>query len=236
MLSQDYPHLEWVVVDGLSGDQSALDIETNSPAIHRLIREKDDGIADAFNKGIAAASGEAMIFINAGDSFESHDSLSTLVRLWNRDRHGWFAGSARFMTEAGQEMYVRDVGGLSPLRLVDRGCRVVHSSVLIDSALIRSFGGYDVSYRSAMDFDLWVRLISRGFLPQQSSLIASRFYLGGTSSSYSGFEEELRSLRENGLLGARARLWMTARKRAVSRLGKIKRYRLAYEIKERFIK
>lgn len=235
VLAQNYPHLEWVVIDGLSKDQSAIDIEICVSSIQKLIREKDHGIADAFNKGIDAATGDAMVFMNAGDTFEGPDSLSKMVQLWDRGRYGWFAGSARFMTEAGQEMYVRDVSQFSPERLVNRGCRIVHSSVLIDSALIRSFGGYDLTYRSAMDFDLWVRLISRNLLPQQSALVASRFYLGGTSNGYSGFEEELRSLRDNGMLNAQAELWMTARKKAVSNLKMVKHSSLAYKLKERFL-
>lgn len=236
VLAQDYPHLEWVVIDALSNDRSANDIESSVSSISCLIREKDQGIADAFNKGVDVATGEALVFMNAGDTFDGPTSLSQMVQNWDRARFGWIACGGRFMTEAEEQVYLRDVSGFAPMALVARGCRIIHASVMIETTLIRSFSGYDLAYRSAMDFDLWVRLISRQFLPQQSSLIASRFYLGGTSTSYSGFGEELRSLEHNGLLTPQAKMWMTARKQAVSRLQGLKRFGLVYKLKERLVK
>ena len=235
VLAQDYPDLEWLVIDGLSEDRSADDIAASIARIDHLIREKDHGISDAFNKGMEAASGDALLFMNAGDTFDSPTSLSQMVQAWDRAHFGWIACGGRFMTETEEQLYIRDVSGCSPVELVARGCRVVHSSVLIETALVRSFSGYDLAYRSAMDFDLWVRLIARHFLPQQSPLITSKFYLGGTSTGYSGFGEELKSLRHNGMLTPQARLWMTARKQAVSRFQGLKRFNVVYRLKERLL-
>jgi hypothetical protein len=83
-----------------------------------------------------------------------------------------------------------------------------------------------------MDFDLWVRLIARGFMPQLSPLITANFYLGGTSDTYSGFAEEIRSLSDNRLASPQALRWMRLRKALVLRLGSLKRYPWAYRLKE----
>ncbi|WP_168734773.1 glycosyltransferase [Deinococcus sp. KSM4-11] len=233
--AQTYPDLEWVVIDSVSTDDSAAAVRAATPDIDTLVVEKDDGIADAFNKGIALATGEATVFLNAGDTFSSPEALAQMVAAWNQDKYDWLCAGAHFM-QNGQIAFTRDLTTLPVDALVMRGCLIVHPSVILKTVLLRSFSGYDARYRSAMDFDLWVRLISRGFLPQQSALITSNFYLGGTSTSYSGFAEELQSLTNNGLARRRDLMLMRIRKAVVTRLGALRRYRALYRLKERLFR
>ena len=58
---------------------------------------------------------------------------------------------------------------------------VFHQAVLCKRSLLVSLGGFDVGLKTAMDYDLWVRLIVGGHQPQLSSVFVSRFYQGGTS-------------------------------------------------------
>jgi len=72
---QSYKHFEWIVVDGGSLDGTAEEVmRLHSPTIKR-ISEADGGIYDAMNKGVALASGEYVVFMNAGDVFSSPDVL-----------------------------------------------------------------------------------------------------------------------------------------------------------------
>jgi glycosyltransferase involved in cell wall biosynthesis len=71
VLAQSYPNIEYLVIDGGSDDGSVELIEQFGPRIHHCVSESDRGIYDAMNKGARAATGEWVIFMNAGDRF--HD-------------------------------------------------------------------------------------------------------------------------------------------------------------------
>lgn len=72
---QDYPNLEYVIVDGGSTDGSIELIRNNADKVGRYVSEKDRGIYDAMNKGVAMSGGEWVIFMNAGDCFATDDVL-----------------------------------------------------------------------------------------------------------------------------------------------------------------
>jgi glycosyltransferase involved in cell wall biosynthesis len=69
VLNQTYQPIEYIVVDGLSTDGTLAIIEKYKAGISKIISEKDDGIYDAMNKGLAAATGDYVIFMNSGDEF-----------------------------------------------------------------------------------------------------------------------------------------------------------------------
>lgn len=75
---QDYENMEYIIIDGTSKDKTLDIIKTYSEKISLLISEPDKGIYDAMNKGIDAASGEWIFFLNAGDVFYSDNTLSKI--------------------------------------------------------------------------------------------------------------------------------------------------------------
>lgn len=231
VLSQTYNNLEWVVVDGGSEDESMDEILRSRELIDILIIEKDRGISHAFNKGINIATGDALIFLNSGDTFSRADALQDIFQAWNMNDKGWICGGGYIVDEDSLSVK-RELGKHSPESLIQNGCKIFHASVLIRTDLIRSFGGYSESYKSAMDFDLWVRLISRGFEPQIWHGIISEFHLGGISGAYSGYEEEIRSLEHNGMLRYSSRIRMALRKYLTSNLSFLKKNKYIYQIKE----
>lgn len=81
VLSQDYPYVEYLVVDGASNDGTADIIGKFSDRLAYFVSEPDGGIYDAMNKAVSHATGEYVIFMNAGDTFASNDAFSKLVSL-----------------------------------------------------------------------------------------------------------------------------------------------------------
>ncbi len=77
--NQEYPYLEYVVVDGESTDGSLDVIHNNESFITYWTSEPDNGLYDAMNKGKAAASGDYILFLNAGDTFPAEDALRRLL-------------------------------------------------------------------------------------------------------------------------------------------------------------
>lgn len=74
--AQDYPHKEYIIVDGGSTDATLKLLCKYSNIISKQVSEKDRGIYDAMNKGVSMATGEWCVFMNAGDTFAGNDTLS----------------------------------------------------------------------------------------------------------------------------------------------------------------
>ena len=76
-MSQNFPNLEYIIVDGLSIDKTHKIIETFKEQISKIIIEKDNGIYDAMNKGVQEANGDLIGIINSDDYY--NDNAFNLV-------------------------------------------------------------------------------------------------------------------------------------------------------------
>lgn len=79
VLSQTYPNIEYIIIDGGSTDGTKEIIEKYSSKISYWCSEKDNGIYDAMNKGIRKATGEWINFMNSGDCFASENALANVM-------------------------------------------------------------------------------------------------------------------------------------------------------------
>lgn len=102
VLKQTYPNLEYIVIDGNSNDGTCQVIERYADRLAYWVSEPDDGIYDAMNKGICAATGEWVLFMNAGDYFFQPTTVEDVFR-WFDDRSGdyFIVGGARCFTKEG---------------------------------------------------------------------------------------------------------------------------------------
>src|ERR1700761_611826 len=78
VINQTYQNVEYIIVDGLSNDGTLDIIHKYSDKVAKLISEKDEGIYDAMNKGLAAATGDYVIFMNSGDEFYDINTVSNV--------------------------------------------------------------------------------------------------------------------------------------------------------------
>jgi glycosyltransferase involved in cell wall biosynthesis len=83
VLGQDYPHLEYIVIDGGSTDGTLDIVRKYADRISCWRSEKDQGIYDAMNKGLRLATGAWISFMNAGDAFHSADTLTKVFSVPN---------------------------------------------------------------------------------------------------------------------------------------------------------
>lgn len=81
VINQNYKNIEYIVIDGGSMDRTIGIIKQYESHIHYWVSEKDRGIFDAMNKGIDAATGEWISFMNAGDTFSSNSSVADVFSL-----------------------------------------------------------------------------------------------------------------------------------------------------------
>jgi glycosyltransferase involved in cell wall biosynthesis len=79
VLSQDYPNIEYIVIDGKSSDRTMSIIQEYGDRIAIAISEPDKGIYDAMNKGIHLASGEIIGMLNSDDIYMDTHAVSELI-------------------------------------------------------------------------------------------------------------------------------------------------------------
>ncbi len=161
---------EWIIVDGLSDDGTAPYLETLSDA--RIIREKDNGIYDAMNKGIAAADGRYTIFMNAGDQFSDPDILHTLAKAIAAHDPDFLYGDA--LEDDGRYKKAR-----SP-KWIFYGMFTHHQAMLYKTAILKEFR-YDTAYKIAADYDLTVRFLRRATSTHYCPAAICIFESGGIS-------------------------------------------------------
>ncbi|MFO6423833.1 glycosyltransferase family 2 protein [Motilimonas sp. KMU-193] len=172
--NQDYPHIEFIVVDGGSSDGTVDILSSNNNVIDKWISEKDKGIYDAMNKGVKLATGDYVIFMNAGDLFFTPNAVSKCIStLCSSDvlyGNHWVIGARR-------------VNGLQTAKAIEhlnKGMVCSHQSMFFRrSTLIDNPFSFD--YGSAGDYELICRLYSKGFEFNRVDEVIAYYQAGGVS-------------------------------------------------------
>ncbi|HUH98543.1 MAG TPA: glycosyltransferase family 2 protein [Anaerolineales bacterium] len=102
VLSQDYPRLEYIIVDGGSTDGSVDVIRRYAPKLAWWVSEKDHGQTDAINKGFAHAKGEVLAWLNSDDTYEPNAIAPAVRLLQKHPEAGLVYGNANYINEDGR--------------------------------------------------------------------------------------------------------------------------------------
>lgn len=183
--SQDYPHIEHVVVDGASTDGTQDLVRRDGRRVARLLSEPDRGVYDAFNKGLALATGDVVGYLNAGDAYEDRGVISRIAARFESEPVEAVYGDVVITEPAPSHKVLRHYrsGSFAASRL-GWGFMPAHPTLFIRREAYRRVGQYDPSYRIAGDFELCVRLfagqgIRAAYLPE----VLVRMPRGGLSNS-----------------------------------------------------
>lgn len=190
VLQQDYPNLEYLIVDGGSTDNSRAIIEKYAavgpdPFLGRIrwwVSEPDHGQTDAINKGFSHARGEILAWLNSDDTYLPGAVSQAVAYLQAHPEAGMVYGDANLIDESG------GVIGKFPARQTDyqrlrRGyVHIPQQAAFFRAELWRQVGPLDPSFYFAMDYDLWVRLARLSALHYHPRLWANfRLHGGGKS-------------------------------------------------------
>jgi glycosyltransferase involved in cell wall biosynthesis len=188
VLSQDYPRIEHIIVDGGSTDGSLEIIqryERDARHQNRLgwwISERDQGQTDAINKGFAHAKGDILAWLNSDDTYLPYAVGEAVEYLQNHPEVGMIYGDANLIDKVG------DVIGIFPARQTDyrrlrRGyVHIPQQASFFRAGLWRQVGPLDPTFYFAMDYDLWVRLARLSTL-QYTPRLWANFRLHHTGKS-----------------------------------------------------
>ena len=85
VINQNYPNLEYIIIDGGSEDNTVVKINEYKDRISHFISEKDNGLYDAMNKGIKMATGEVIGILNSDDLYQDFDVINDVMKQFNND-------------------------------------------------------------------------------------------------------------------------------------------------------
>lgn len=158
ILNQIYPNIEYIIIDGGSNDGTVAIIQKYEDRIARWVSEPDKGLYDAMNKGLEAAMGEFVWFMNSGDRIYRDDTLEKIMsipRQGDAETHICvYYGDTMIVDKKNNEIGLRRLRPPKKLtwRSFRKGMTVCHQAILIRRDLT---GPFDPRYRHSADFD-WV--------------------------------------------------------------------------------
>jgi glycosyltransferase involved in cell wall biosynthesis len=175
VLSQNYPDLEYWVMDGGSSDETIDILRTSGPKV-QWVSEKDNGQADAVNKGFSSATGDIIGWLNSDDTYLP----GTLAYVGE-----YFSNHPGIDVVYGDGYYIDPDGAvIHPYRTLDfsweslaHECYICQPTVFFRRRVLAQAGALDVNLRVALDYEFWMRLF-RQYPPVRLPrfLAASRMY------------------------------------------------------------
>lgn len=160
VLAQDYPNIEYIIVDGASKDNSMAIINRYANRISTIISEPDRGMYEAINKGIRAATGDIIGLLHSDDFFYAADTLSRMVAEFEKTQADFIYGNGLFVDAEDTSQIVRNwISGTYTKSKVRRGWLPLHPTVYIRRECFSKWGLYDESFKIAADSDFLVRYL-----------------------------------------------------------------------------
>ena len=205
VVKQKNSDIEYIIVDGGSTDGTFGIIEKYKKYISTLISEPDEGISDAFNKGIRAATGDIIGIVNS-DDFLAPNAINAVVEaVANDSGFDVYYGNSIMFSE--KEAYTYKPGAdltKFPLYMV-----ISHPATFIKRSAYEKYGSYDLKYKCAMDFELLSKMYCKGAKFKYLDKTLTCFRLGGVSKKKSLVteQESCNIAIRNGENKARVRLW-----------------------------
>ena len=165
VLSQDYPDIEYIIVDGLSNDGSMDVINQYQGRVAKVVSERDHGMYEAINKGIKMATGDIIGLVHSDDFLYDSHVISDVVKKFEESGADFVYGDGVYVNSEDINKPVRNwIGGSYHRWKVACGWLPLHPTCYIRRDVMMREGLYDESFRIAADTDLLVRYLYKAKL------------------------------------------------------------------------
>lgn len=164
VLGQDFPDIEYIIVDGNSKDNTLSIINKYQSRISKIISEPDKGIYDAMNKGIELASGDIIGILNADDQYTNGRVISEVVKTFQTHATDAVYGNLEYIKHLsdGSVQTVRKwQAGIYKDGAFLKGWMPPHPTFFVKRELYEKFGNFRLDLGSAADYELMLRFIHK---------------------------------------------------------------------------
>lgn len=193
--SQDYPNIEFIVVDAASSDGTLDIIRRYEENIDVWVSEPDDGIFDAWNKGLDLATGDWIAFLGADDTYVDGAIRKYMDMARRNPGKEFLCSKAQLVHFSG---YAPVFGGEWAWPAFAKAMTTIHVGTMHGRSLFERVGRFDSSYKIAGDYEFLLRdadNLRSAFMPEKTVMMRA----GGASDSTAGLYEARRAKVERGV-------------------------------------
>jgi glycosyltransferase involved in cell wall biosynthesis len=159
---QDYPFIEYIVVDGGSRDGTLDLIQDNSANISKWISEPDSGLYDAMNKGIRMAKGDVIGLINSDDFYIDNRVISDVVATFHRQELDAVHGELFYVDAENTDKVVRHwKTGEFIKGSFANGWHPAHPTLFLKRSVYEKYGLFNLDFKLAADFEFMCRIFEK---------------------------------------------------------------------------
>lgn len=178
VLNQTYSNIEYIVVDGASTDGTLEIIQRYQDRLSKVVSEKDAGIYDAMNKGLALASGDYVLFMNSGDELFASDTVEKVFAT--APDADIYYGETEMYNEAWQSIGKRrhSVPEKFTWKSFRFGMTISHQAIYIRRSLTAP---YDRQYQLSADIDWILTAAKKAKTSVKVSGYVAKYLVGGMS-------------------------------------------------------
>ena len=204
IINQTYSNIEYIIIDGASTDSTMEIVNHYSNKISKIISEPDNGLYYAMNKGLDVASGDYVLFINAGDMLCDTNIVSEIFFNQQATQADVIYGDTDIIDNKGKIIHERRHRPPEKLKFKSfkRGMLVCHQSFIAKKSLAPH---YDTNFRYAADYDWCVKILKQSKKNYNANLTISFFLEGGQTRKtiIPGLKERFKSMKNNyGIMSA----------------------------------
>lgn len=215
VLGQDYPFVEYIVIDGNSTDGTQEVVKSYESRVQKFVSEPDSGIYDAMNKGIAAASGDVIGILNADDFYAYQSVLSDVAQIMSANDYQGCYGDLQYVDSADESLVKRQwvSGSYKPGAFLN-GWMPPHPTFFVRKDVYDKHGKFSLNLGSAADYELMLRLIHKAgikiaYIPK----VLVKMRIGGVSNStlknrLAANRNDLKAWKTNNLTPKFYTLWL----------------------------
>lgn len=201
VLAQTYKNIEFIIIDGNSTDNTLNIINKYKTDINYLLSENDTGIYNAMNKGVNAATGDILYFLNANDLLYSDDIFQIVVNTFNKNNIDVLWGDVEFIDNNRNHVgfdYYKMRNKLDFLKQ-----NICHQSIFYKADCFKKYGLYDESYILYADYDINLRFLFKNKLKgKYINKIISKFDITGVSQSKEEESVKLQKLEKDRIVNS----------------------------------
>lgn len=185
VVSQDYPDMEYLIIDGKSKDTTLEIAEKYKDRISKIVSEKDKGLYDALNKGIRHASGDVIGMLHSDDLYANNEVIKKVAQKFIDDPtvEGVYADLVFVnRNDTNKSMRVWESGTYEDGAFL-RGWMPPHPTFFVKKEVYEKFGGFNTELKLSADYELMLRLIHKekiklAYLPE----VIVKMRMGGISN------------------------------------------------------
>jgi glycosyltransferase len=162
VIAQTYKNIEYIIVDGKSTDITLAIINKYKENISTIICEKDNGIYDAINKGIMAASGDIVALLHADDFYANKNIIETIVTTFLKSNSDTVYGDLQYVDKTDTSIIKRNwISGNYYDGIFLKGWMPPHPSFFVRKYCYEKYGLFTNKLKSAADYEMMLRLLHK---------------------------------------------------------------------------